>query len=268
MRRGAAERVLATAFAACFLAVALPAAAAAKGDGPHPPCGTQPVPNYPSAGEPPRIALWSSDDLGGNWVPPACTGFDKSGFLELVALAGRFGDVHHLDEILSRAAAVSTLKGVQYWSITDQRWQVLVTRAAAIENRESRRERPDFTAADLRSGRDLNFVQEENRVSEEVVFRLHLDEIGPGHAVLTVENVSPVTRFFIRVMEPGDLRSIYYLDRADDGTWMFYSLLRVGHGGSILDWLIRPGSYLNRAVALYRHFAGIPTDQEPPGARR
>jgi len=26
-------------------------------------------------------------------------------------------------------------------------------------------------------------------------------------------------------------------------------------------------SYINRAVAFYRHIAGIPSDQEPPAAR-
>ena len=28
-----------------------------------------------------------------------------------------------------------------------------------------------------------------------------------------------------------------------------------------------PASSINRAVAFYRHFVGIPTDQEPPAAR-
>jgi hypothetical protein len=31
--------------------------------------------------------------------------------------------------------------------------------------------------------------------------------------------------------------------------------------------LMYEASYINRAVAYYRHIAGIPTDQEPPAAR-
>jgi hypothetical protein len=44
----------------------------------------------------------------------------------------------------------------------------------------SRQGRPDFTAAELRSRRDLYFVQEENHMDSEIAYRLHLDEVGPS----------------------------------------------------------------------------------------
>ena len=243
------------------------AAYGAPEEAPRPPCGTTPVPDYPASGEAPAIRVWRSGALGDGWTAPDCARFAGGAFLQLVALAGRFGGMPDLDTLLARLGAVSTLAGVKYWSISDQRWQVLITRAAAIEDPASRRVRPDFSAADLRSGRDLYFLQEENRLSAAVVYRLHAEVIAPARAVLTVENVSAARRFFVPVLAPGDLRSIYFLDRGADGSWGFYSLLHVGHGGSMLGWLVRQGSYLNRAVALYRHFAGIPTDAEPPGAR-
>ena len=255
---------------ALVLAALLLAASAGTtraGEGPQPPCGAAPVPDYPPPGAPPAIRLWRSGELGDGWRAPPCAGFAGGGFLQLVALAGRIDGALDPDAMLRRLGAVSTLAGVRYWSISDQRWQVLITRAAALEDAASRRERPDFSPTDLRSGRDLYFLEEENRLSAATIYRLHVETIAPARLVLTIENVSAAKRFFMPILRPGDLRSIYYLDRDADGAWSFYSLLRVGHGGSMLGWLARQGSYLNRAVALYRHFAGIPSDAEPPGAR-
>lgn len=249
------------------LLVAASAGSPAAGEGPQPPCGAAPAPDYPPPGAPPAIRLWRSGELGDGWSAPPCAAFAGGGFLQLVALAGRVDGARDLDAMLQRVGAVSTLAGVTYWSISDQRWQVLITRAAAIEDVASRRERPDFSAADLRSGRDLYFLQEENRLSAAMVYRLHVAAIAGERIVLTIENVSAAKRLFVPILRPGDLRSIYYFDRDADGGWKFYSLLRVGHGASILGWLVRQGSYLNRAVALYRHFAGIPTDAGPPAAR-
>lgn len=251
-----------------LIATGAAAARAGETDGPRPPCGGPPVPGYPRAGAPPTVALWRNGDLAAGWATPACFAPQPGGFLALVGLAGRLGQGLQLDAILARIGKISSLAGLRYWSISDQRWQVLVTRATAIEDAASRRPRPDFTASELRSGRELYFLQEENRLGEEMVYRLHLDQIAAGHAVLSVENVSPLRRFMITVMAPGELTSVYYLDRAKDGGWLFYSLLRVGQGGSMLGWLVRPGSYLNRAVAFYRHFAGIAPDADPPAARQ
>ena len=38
-----------------------------------------------------------------------------------------------------------------------------------------------------------------------------------------------------------------------------------GPGASVIDWF--RASYINRAVAVFRYLAGIPTDREPPAAR-
>ena len=69
----------------------------------------------------------------------------------------------------------------------------------------------------------------------------------------------------LALFAPGDLRSTFFLERLPaSGVWGYYGLwgirtnaLTSGH----------EASSINRAVAMFRHLAGIPTDQEPPAVR-
>jgi hypothetical protein len=62
------------------------------------------------------------------------------------------------------------------------------------------------------------------------------------------------------------MQTAYFLERREPGVWNFYSLTRTRMASSLLP-TGSEASYINRAVAFFRHVAGIPTDQEPPGAR-
>jgi hypothetical protein len=62
------------------------------------------------------------------------------------------------------------------------------------------------------------------------------------------------------------MQSIYFLDRESDGVWRYYGMVRTGKNASRLT-AGNASSAINRAVAFYRHFVGIPTAQEPPAAR-
>jgi hypothetical protein len=61
------------------------------------------------------------------------------------------------------------------------------------------------------------------------------------------------------IVEPGDIQAAYFLEHRSPGVWDYYSLTRTTprFGGHV-------ASYINRAVAAYRHIAGIPTDRDPP----
>ena len=82
--------------------------------------------------------------------------------------------------------------------------------------------------------------------------------------VIETENVAPVRWWAVTLFPPGALRTVYILEQRSTGIWSYYALTKVA-GGS---WLVagHEKSYINRVVALYRHLAGIPTDQEPPAA--
>ena len=91
-------------------------------------------------------------------------------------------------------------------------------------------------------------------------------ETSPGRIVFNVENVNTIRYLLITLFHPGEMQSIYYLDRESENVWRYYSILRMGKNANGLT-AGNESSSINRAVAFYRHLAGIPTDQEPPAAR-
>jgi hypothetical protein len=68
------------------------------------------------------------------------------------------------------------------------------------------------------------------------------------------------------VLHPGDMQSIYFLDRESENVWRFYSIVRTGKNAVRLI-AGNESSAVNRSVAFYRNLVGIPTTQEPPAAR-
>jgi hypothetical protein len=71
---------------------------------------------------------------------------------------------------------------------------------------------------------------------------------------------------FVTLFDPGEMQSIYFLDRESDRVWRYYSIARTGRDASPLA-VGHEASAINRAVAFYRTLAGIPADREPPAAR-
>jgi hypothetical protein len=95
---------------------------------------------------------------------------------------------------------------------------------------------------------------------------MHIAEVSADRLVFDVENVSTMRYLFITIFQPGEMQSIYFLDRESENVWRYYSIVRTGKNA---NWLItgNESSAVNRAVAFYRYLVGIPTDQELPAAR-
>jgi len=227
----------------------------AAGQGPQPPCaGVEPVPAYAAHGAPPNSHVWTSGALG-SWTPPACAGFTTKGDGVLVAVAGSFPFTGSADALLARFGAVSALKGLKYWSVTEGGWRTLITQATALEGPDLNRPRPDFSLAEMRSDADLYFAQSENRAGGDVVYRMRVRDFGPNRFVVAIENASPVSRYLVTLFNPGDLASVHLLERRGPGVWGYYGLAWAGD--SLVSRLAVPeASYVNRALALYRHFLG------------
>ena len=115
------------------------------------------------------------------------------------------------------------------------------------------------------SGAALFYAQDDSGSSGSVVYRMRLHALAADRFVLAVDNVDPVRLVVVPLFEPGALKSLYVVERRSPGVWGYYSLGLVGHGASGLAESY-PSSFANRAAALYRHIAGIPTDREPPAA--
>ena len=135
----------------------------------------------------------------------------------LIALAGRFRHDGSAEALLGPFGAVSALRKIRYWSVSDSAWRPLVTEATALSAPDPDRRRADFTAAELAAGEDLFFAQSDNRSSKEVVYRLRVLEMRPGGLVIQTENVSAVRLLLLSLFEPGDIQVAYFLERRSPG---------------------------------------------------
>jgi hypothetical protein len=184
-----------------------------------------------------------------------------------VGLTGRFRDAGDADAMLARIGAISSLRDVRYWSITDKQWNALFTRASALAGPDPKKLRVDFSASEMRTGRDAYFLSVDNRSGDNAVSRLRIREANDEHVVIETSNVTPLRWMFLSFAAPGNIQTWYFLDREAAGSWRFYSLTRVLYGSSFFVRFVSHESYVNRALAMYRHLAGIPTDRDPPPGR-
>ena len=155
-------------------------------------------------------------------------------------------------------------EGVRYWSVSEGGWRTLITHATALEGPDLGRPRQDFTVAEMKGGSDLYFAQADNRASGDVLYRMQVRQAGPLRLVIAIENLSPVRQIpHSDFFEPGHLQSVHYLERKGPGLWSYYGLAWAGDNlPSVLQ--MSEASYVNRALALYRHFAGTHDPEAPP----
>lgn len=225
-------------------------------------CAMPQEPPAAEVGAEPRIRVWSDKSLA-DWLPPACTGWapQKSG--AVVALSGSFRHEGDASVLLRRLGAVSSLRGLRYWSVSDRDWRVLVTDAAALETGNPERRRADFSPAEIRTGSEMHFTQADSRSSAEVRYRLRVLASGGDRIAVTTENTSPVKLMLFTLFDPGELRAAYFLEHRGGGIWNLYALSTAA-GSSAAG---NEASLINRAAAFYRHFSGMAGDARPPMAR-
>jgi hypothetical protein len=231
----------------------MPAAAA-----PRPPCGEEPPdPPYPEPGAPPQVRLWHAEELGADWRPPLCVGWGEKRFDQLVALAGRLPASVAAEDLLARLSAVSEWTGIRYWSVTRRSCRELIEDAHALAGPDSDQRRPDFAPDEMVSGKDLYFFEDDNSPGGGAVYRMRLREITPNRLVLETENISRIDLLLlVPLFAPGELRALYILEREQGGAWTYYSLSGTTAG---VNPIARghDASYVNRALALYAHLAGL-----------
>jgi hypothetical protein len=219
---------------------------------PRPPCGAGATsPAYAAAGASPSVATWKSL----RWeAAPGCLPWPAGHYRLIVGLAGRFRHAGGGEALRTRFGAISAMRGVRYWSASDDAWRVLIEDASALEGPERGKRRSDFAPRELKGGATLYFLERDNR-SGEVVYRMHVLEAGASRLVVATENVTPVRALGFTVFPPGALRAAYFVQRVDAQTWSFYGLSATSDEASALSGLSE-ASYVNRATALYRHFTG------------
>src|SRR4029077_17396308 len=194
---------------------------------PQPPCGMEPVPPYPGLNDSAVVKAWSRSEVGDNWRPPVCTGWAAVGFTTLVTTVARFRYTSEAEGLLRHLGAISELTGLRYWSTTDKQWQTLIVNAYALTGDQSSQRRQDFRLNEMKEGEALYFEQVDNR-SGKGIYRMHIAEASADRLVVDVENVSTIRFFFITLFHPGEIQSVYFLDRESLDVWRYYSIVRTG----------------------------------------
>ena len=70
----------------------------------------------------------------------------------------------------------------------------------------------------------------------------------------------------VPLFHSGEMQSVHFVERESPEIWRYYAIARTGKNASSLT-AGHEASSVNRAVAFFRHLAGIPTDKEPPPMR-
>ncbi|NIP72042.1 MAG: hypothetical protein GWO16_02955 [Gammaproteobacteria bacterium] len=233
--------------------------------GPQPPCDADPYPPYAAVDAQPNVEVWVPEELA-SWNPPPCAGWGSRESTVLVALAARFEHRRGVDALLQRIAAVSQFHTIQYWSVTRQRWRELIKQARALTDPDKDARRGDFSVAELRSGKELYFWQDENTPAGEIIYRMRVREATAERLVVTAENVYEQRFLFSTLFGPGEYQVVHFLYRESRDIWRYYGLMRAAEVPISLLGKSQESSYINRAVAIFRYIASIPTDREPPVA--
>jgi hypothetical protein len=167
--------------------------------------------------------------------------------------------------LMERFGAISKLLPVQYWSTTEHKWRRMVSAATAIVSSDSRQPRADFSLPELLAPGDRYYSLTDTRSGRATVYRLRVRSPRATELTVDIVNVDPIKQWGITLYAPGGLHTLYLLQQRTSGTWSYYSITRLLPSSFLAEG--HDKSYINRAVALYRHLVGISTNTEPPAAR-
>jgi hypothetical protein len=202
---------------------------------------------------------------GGRAFPAGASCFEKSDSAATwITVASLVQTSNSLNAFIERFGSVSKLLAVQYWSTSEQKWRPLVLSASAIASTNPKTPRADYSLAELVTGEDRYYSVTDSRSGRAVTYRLRLWPNQPTGLVVESANVDAIKQWGITLYAPGGLHTFYFLWKQSPDAWAYYSITRI-----LPNSLLAAGhdkSFINRAVAVYRHIVGLPTDADPPPA--
>ena len=253
-----AARVMSRMVFAAVLSAWAAAAHAQTAEAPRPPCeGDVPIPAYAAVGQPPNSVTWKKIELR----PSLCLAWSGK-FKLVVALGGGIAHAGDAKSLLARFGAISTMRGMEYFSVTENARRVLLKDAWAVEGPDARVRRADFTPEEMKVGKDLYFVEIDNRSSDPVTYRMRVLAANEKSIEVETQNVTPISAMGLKLIPPGVLLATYFARRLDPQTWGFYGISGTGDEASGLVSL-GASSYINRAEALFQHFSASPVPPKP-----
>ena len=232
----------------------------AVGGAAAPLCGSAPAPAYPPVDKPAVVETWLLDGHRDGPLPD-CGALQGRDFELLVRLTASFAAPGEADAMLARLGAVSALKGASYWSFTEHKRLLLFKDSFAVEQPGNLQPRPDYTAGELRSGRELSYVHSDNRSAKLLPYGMKLVKATPDLLQLQVENLGEMRTFGLLLVAPRETQWSVTVERLGPGRWGYRSLLaqrRLRLGRNEQHRL----SNLARAVAMFDLLAGRQTGIE------
>ena len=249
--------------AAIAVLVTILASVSYAGSGPIPPCksaASKIVPEYGAVNAAPSVDVWKNTNLElGRACPRALSGPAEL----VVALSSRFVHSGNVEDLASRIGAVSSLKGLKYWSVTDRGWRVLVSQSNALDDLNTLRERPDFTAGEVLSGKTLFMVQRDTRSTGRNFYAIQATTAKGQQLAVLIVNLTDIRFLLGTLFERQALVSAHFFTQLHGSEWGYYGLT-VAKKGAVEG---KTASFINRAAAFERFITGEQPDVEPPLAR-
>ena len=181
-----------------------------------------------------------------------------------ITVASVIETAQRAEDIIRRFGAISELLDVQYWSTFDHGWRPMVSTAFAVASAGADQARADYSSTEL-AGISRYYRVTDTRTNVPVSYRMVVHPSPNGQILVETSNVDPITKWGITLYRPDGVHTVYILSERSPGVWAYYSITR----GVPASFLAKghAESYINRAVALYRHYMRLPTAAEPPAAR-
>ncbi len=247
-------------------ATLLPLAAAGCPLLPVPPCAhAETRPAAPPLDQPPAVLACTDTGLLGAWQPPVCLGWHVKPANVLLALAARFR-LADFEALLHRFTRVSGLTKIRYWSVTRQTWRPLFLEAVPLASADPTSGRDDFRRGEIRLGQPIHVLLEDDLLGP-VVHAITVETFSPERIRVTMHNVRPGRVLGMEVLPVDGLETVLLLEREKAAVWRYWSIMRATIDAP--GFLLPPtASYANRAAAIFRYVAALPTDAEPPLVER
>jgi len=228
-----------------------------------PPCETShhaSRPDYGTLSSPPVVSTWQNTTIRlGKNCPDLLNGPAEL----VIVLAGRFIHTGTVENLAARVGAISAMKQLKYWSVTDGKWRTLISEAFAVVDAESLSRRSDFTADEVLSGKTLFMAQKDTRSTGLNYYSLTAASHSRDQFSVSIINLTDIRFLFSTLFNKRALISSHFLTRLNGDEWGYYSMTVVREG------LVKgkEKSLMNRAAAYLSLITGDTPDKEPPVAR-
>jgi hypothetical protein len=156
-----------------------------------------------------------------------------------------------MEKMYSTLLAISTLKGIEYFSASRKRMRIYFHDAYVIDSPDGKNRIDDPSEADISvSTKVYAYLHDSSmgKYTAEVVYFYSGDIV-----VMNITNFTTLKQFFIPIVQPGELRTYIALMHLDNKI-LFYGLVYVKTINFFINLEKNTESFYNRLIALYKWF--------------